>query len=343
MRVLLEVVAGVLETQDVGLREVAEPVALEQLRREGRILHAPRERHWLRGELGEPGLDPAEEFADRAFGAGGDLAREDLDRGARGPAGVGGEVGGAHQGGEALAVHDAVAQEEAAHERVHPLDQELAEARRTEHAQGQRDVHLLGGAVRDGVEDVEAAHTVGVARRPREPDRTAPVLRHHRRLVEVERFEQRLEPIGVPRDAIQLGAIRLVRAAEAEVVGDDGAVACGDQRRDEVAIEVAPGRVAVHQDDRAPAAGSLVDVVHASVAAVEPVRGEGPGAAEGPIDLLTHVRLRWTWLRVVGLRMVADLPAVASPSDQAHRDSMQRSVPRSPWEPRFAESDPRWG
>lgn len=51
-------------------------------------------------------------------------------------------------------------------------------------------------------------------------------------------------------NAIQLGIVRLVRTAEAQVIGDDRPEARFEERWDKVPIEGAPGRVAVQHDHR---------------------------------------------------------------------------------------------
>src|SRR5207247_3357995 len=99
----------------------------------------------------------------------------------------------------------------------------------------------------------------------------------------------RVEPLGVPRHAVELGVLRLVGAAEAEVVGHDRAVPGLDERPYEVAVEVPPGWVAVHHHDGTAIARALVDVVHASVGRVDPLRLAGPGAVEGPVRYRGHV------------------------------------------------------
>src|SRR5262249_3851974 len=86
------------------------------------------------------------------------------------------------------------------------------------------------------------------------------------------------------RDAVERGLVRLVGAAEAEMVGHDRSVARLDERRDEVAIEGAPGRVPLHQDHWTDLARALVDVVHPAAFPVEPLRFVWPGALERPLD-----------------------------------------------------------
>ena len=65
---------------------------------------------------------------------------------------------------------------------------------------------------------------------------------------------------------------RLVRAAEAEVVGRDRARRPGE-RRDQLAVEERPGRLAVQQQHRV--ARALVEVVHPQAVLLDVVRLEG--------------------------------------------------------------------
>jgi hypothetical protein len=71
--------------------------------------------------------------------------------------------------------------------------------------------------------------------------------------------------------------------------GHDDAPAGGGQRRDEVAVEEPPGRVAVEQDDRT--AGALVDVVHAPAVdprearSVRPLRLQLGGQDQSGLDV----------------------------------------------------------
>ena len=79
--------------------------------------------------------------------------------------------------------------------------------------------------------------------------------------LEVEAPEQRGRVFDVAVVAVPAAVGGLVGAPEAGVVGADHPVPRRDQRRQHLAVEVGPGRLAVEADDRAPLA--LVDVVQA--------------------------------------------------------------------------------
>src|SRR5215467_8033956 len=90
------------------------------------------------------------------------------------------------------------------------------------------------------------------------------------------------------RDPVELWIGRLLRAAEPKMVGHDRAVARLRQRADEVPVQEAPGRVAMHQYDRAAIPRPLVDVVHPPVGRLEPARLKPPQPPESPV--LRHSR-----------------------------------------------------
>lgn len=142
--------------------------------------------------------------------------------------------------------------------------------------------------MRVGVEDEERVDTFWVTRGPVQTDRPAPVVGHDRRPTQVEGLQERFHSLGVSRDAIQRGIARLVGAAEAEVVGHDGSVSGLDERRDEIAIQIAPGRIAVDHDHRPPIPRTDVDEMHAAVGRVEPLWLEWPCTVEGPIRHASH-------------------------------------------------------
>ena len=75
------------------------------------------------------------------------------------------------------------------------------------------------------------------------------------------------DELGQPGDVVGVGVRRaigrLVGAAEPDQVGRDDPIAGVDERRDHAAVQVAPGRLAVQQQERARLAGSLLDVRHA--------------------------------------------------------------------------------
>ena len=78
----------------------------------------------------------------------------------------------------------------------------------------------------------------------------------------------------MPIEAVRLLAGRLLGQAEADHVGDDDAVSRVHQRRDDVAVEETPGRIAVQQQDGI--AGALIDVMHPPAIDPRVAGGEGP-------------------------------------------------------------------
>jgi hypothetical protein len=73
-------------------------------------------------------------------------------------------------------------------------------------------------------------------------------------------------------DHVGLRPVRLVRAPGTEQIGNDHPIAGLDQRQDEVAVEVAPRRVAVHEHDRASVTPTLIHIVEPTVGGLVPVR-----------------------------------------------------------------------
>src|SRR6266508_6250076 len=78
---------------------------------------------------------------------------------------------------------------------------------------------------------------------------------HQRRIPEIERLQQLLRPFGVTPDRVDLRPVRLVGAPGTEEVENDHPIAGLDQRGDEVAVQVPPGRVAVDHHHRPTLAG----------------------------------------------------------------------------------------
>jgi hypothetical protein len=79
------------------------------------------------------------------------------------------------------------------------------------------------------------------------------------------RFEEGLEPFCVTRHLVELRFVRFVGSSEPQMVWDDAPVAGGDQRRNEVSIEIAPRGVPVHHHDGLAVARAFVDVVELPV------------------------------------------------------------------------------
>ena len=132
-----------------------------------------------------------------------------------------------------------------------------------------------------GVEDHEPRDAVGVLDREPKSDRPAPVLDDDGRVAQVELVGEALDRRVVEVVGVVLDPRRLVRAAEAEVVGRDGASDTRD-RRDHLAIQERPGRLAVQEQHRI--ARALVDVVHPQPVLLDVVRLEG--VAGEPVEPL---------------------------------------------------------
>jgi hypothetical protein len=117
---------------------------------------------------------------------------------------------------------------------------------------------------------------------PAQPDEPTPVLTEEHDLPQVELVEQGLcEPVDVPGVGVILHPGRLVGSAEPDQVRGDHAAAVGDQGWQHVAVEVAPGRLAVQQQHDRAGQVALAQVVETDrVAAIgigdlEVVGGEG--------------------------------------------------------------------
>ena len=87
-------------------------------------------------------------------------------------------------------------------------------------------------------------------------------------VLETDGDEPLAHPIHVARERVVALCGGLVRAAEADEVGRDHAVPVRREAGDDLAIQVRPRRVAVHEHDRRRAARALVYVVHAQRGAV---------------------------------------------------------------------------
>ena len=91
-------------------------------------------------------------------------------------------------------------------------------------------------------------------------DEAAPVLAEQHRVLKVELFDQRRDPV----DMSGIGVVALlrwfVRAAEADEVGDNDPAACFDEAGDHLAVQIPPGGLAVDQQHRASCLGPHVDV-----------------------------------------------------------------------------------
>ncbi len=126
---------------------------------------------------------------------------------------------------------------------------------------------------RPGAHQHQRTHTLSVGQREAEAGRAAPIVADQRDALEIELAQQRREIGDMAVETMRVFPRRLLRKPESDHVGDDHAAPGRRQRFYEIAIEKAPGRVAVQQHQRI--AGSLVDVVHAPAVhagEVRPVR-----------------------------------------------------------------------
>jgi len=120
-------------------------------------------------------------------------------------------------------------------------------------------------------------HAIRVSKGEAAPDQSAPVVQHQGDVVQVQLLDQEcLEVVDVLVQ--EIGAVRgSAGLAESHVVGDDDTALPGE-RRDEPPAQIAPGRLAVKEDDGRPC--TCVDEVHREGAAVAEVRREGPRPVE---------------------------------------------------------------
>ncbi len=83
-----------------------------------------------------------------------------------------------------------------------------------------------------------------------QPDRAAPVVDDRGRVADVEFLQQGRDQFDVAVVGVPTEIGGLVGATEAGVVGGDAAVTGVAHRRDHLAPEERPGRLAVEEDDR---------------------------------------------------------------------------------------------
>ena len=118
------------------------------------------------------------------------------------------------------------------------------------------------GGVQDRVRGDHPGEPVRLGGQHAEPDRAAPVLGHQGDVVQVETGDQAVQPTDVPGDGVVGVVGRLVRAAEADQVGRDRAQAGVDQHRDDLPVQVGPGRLTVQEQHDRAVLRPLVQVVH---------------------------------------------------------------------------------
>jgi hypothetical protein len=113
-------------------------------------------------------------------------------------------------------------------------------------------------------------------------------VRHDHNVLKVELVDQRERVVDVSPERVAREQRRLVRAPEAHVVERHTALASGGQLGDRMAPKVAPGRVAVHEQQRGRVARPLVDVVKSHVAGVDETRLERKRSLKVPIQWRSH-------------------------------------------------------
>ncbi len=147
-------------------------------------------------------------------------------------------------------------------QRIVPPQQIRSEQRRVHHAPGKNPRVELGRRQRPGpcAHQHQRFYARDIRQREAKPGRAAPIMADQRDAVQIQRTQQSGEVGDMAIEAVRLFAHRLFRQPEADHVGDDDATASRGQRRDEVPIQEAPGRIAVQQHDRI--AGALIDIVH---------------------------------------------------------------------------------
>jgi hypothetical protein len=89
-------------------------------------------------------------------------------------------------------------------------------------------------------------------------------------------------------EAVRQLAGRFLREAELNHVGEDDTVPGVYQRRNDVAVEESPSRIAVQELDRIT--GILIDVMHPPAIDPRVAGGEGPPITK-PFDAFQHVRV----------------------------------------------------
>ena len=156
-----------------------------------------------------------------------------------------------------------------------PLDEEVSPQDRVLHRPTGHDLaEDLGGEVlrrpEPGIAQHDSTDPIGTLDRDRHADRTTPVLAHRQVAVQTEMVDELADHAGMFVDLVAESS-RPLRQAEAEVVQSYAAEAVS-QRHDDVAIQEAPRRIAVAEQDGRSV--SLVDVMNPAPRAVKPARLE---------------------------------------------------------------------
>ena len=120
------------------------------------------------------------------------------------------------------------------------------------------------------------------------PDRPAPVVPHQHHVAEVERVDHRERVVDVAAQAVRGQVRRLVGAAEAHVVERHATVAGRRKVAELVPPEVAPGGVAVDQQQGRGVPRTLVHVVQPGRVGLHVPGGIRKRALEVAVEGLAH-------------------------------------------------------
>jgi len=162
-----------------------------------------------------------------------------------------------------------------------PAHQIGRDHRRVHHAPGEQMGVELGRRQRPRprAHQHERAHPREVRQGKAETGRPAPVVAHEGDAGEIEAAQQRGESGDVAVETVGILARWLLRQPEADHVRDDDAMPRPGEWADEIAIEEAPGRIAVQQHDRI--ARAFIDVMHAPTVDAGEARPIRPLRADG--------------------------------------------------------------
>jgi len=103
----------------------------------------------------------------------------------------------------------------------------------------------------EGVRGNGAGEPVAMLGDQPQADETTPVLTEQRRVSKIDRGDARRHGVDVTLVRVVLASSRLVGSTEADEIGRDRSKPCGDDARNDLAIQERPRRLAMeHQHDR---------------------------------------------------------------------------------------------